>query len=97
MIFPGFLVCSKDGDIIHFQRRGSDISGSILAATVNAEVYENFIDVDSVFAADPKMVENPKPIPVFTYKEMRELAYSGFQFYTKKQLSLFTERKSLYA
>ena len=78
MIFPGFFGCSKNGDIVTFSRGGSDISGSILAAAVNAEVYENFTDVDSVFAADPKMVENPKPIPVFTYKEMRELASSGF-------------------
>lgn len=78
MVFPGFFGCSKNGDIVTFSRGGSDISGSILAAAVNAEVYENFTDVDSVFAADPKMVKNPKPIPVFTYKEMRELSYSGF-------------------
>lgn len=78
MIFPGFFGCSKNGDIVTFSRGGSDISGSILAAAVNAEVYENFTDVDSVFAANPNIIKDPKPISVFTYKEMRELAYSGF-------------------
>lgn len=78
MIFPGFFGCSKNGDIVTFSRGGSDISGSILAAAVDAEVYENFTDVDSVFAADPNIIKDPKPIPVFTYKEMRELAYAGF-------------------
>ena len=77
MIFPGFWMLKKWGYCYIFQG-GSDISGSILAAAVNAEVYENFTDVDS-FAADPKMVEI-QPIPVFTYKEMRSLHIQGFQF-----------------
>ncbi|NLD49518.1 MAG: aspartate kinase, partial [Clostridiaceae bacterium] len=78
MIFPGFFGYSKSGDVVTFPRGGSDITGSILAAAVEAELYENFTDVDSVFAANPKLVDNPRPIPVFTYREMRELSYSGF-------------------
>ncbi|NLL05187.1 MAG: aspartate kinase [Clostridiaceae bacterium] len=78
MIFPGFFGYSKKGDVVTFPRGGSDITGSILAAAVKADLYENFTDVDSVFAANPNIVDNPKPIPVFTYKEMRELSYSGF-------------------
>ncbi|MFZ5986478.1 MAG: aspartate kinase [Bacillota bacterium] len=78
MIFPGFFGYSKSGDVVTFPRGGSDITGSILAAAVKAEVYENFTDVDSVFAANPNIIDNPKPIPVFTYREMRELSYAGF-------------------
>ncbi|MCX7842279.1 MAG: aspartate kinase [Clostridia bacterium] len=78
MIFPGFFGYSASGDVVTFPRGGSDITGSILAAAVNAEVYENFTDVDSVYAANPNVIENPKAIPVFTYREMRELSYAGF-------------------
>jgi aspartate kinase len=78
MVFPGFFGYSHSGDVVTFSRGGSDITGSILAAALEAEVYENFTDVDCVFAASPKLVKNPKAIPVLTYKEMRELAYAGF-------------------
>jgi aspartate kinase len=78
MVFPGFFGYSHSGDVVTFSRGGSDITGSILAAAVEAEVYENFTDVDCVFAASPKLVKNPKAISVLTYKEMRELAYAGF-------------------
>ncbi|WP_010248161.1 aspartate kinase [Acetivibrio cellulolyticus] len=78
MIFPGFFGYSKNGDVVTFPRGGSDITGSILAAAIKADLYENFTDVDSVFAANPGIVDNPKPIPVFTYREMRELSYAGF-------------------
>ncbi len=78
MIFPGFFGYSKSGDVVTFPRGGSDITGSILAAAITADLYENFTDVDSVFAANPNIVDNPKPIPVFTYREMRELSYAGF-------------------
>lgn len=78
LIFPGFFGYTKSGNVITFPRGGSDITGSILAAAVDAEVYENFTDVDSVFAANPNIVQNPKAIPVLTYREMRELSYAGF-------------------
>ena len=78
IIFPGFFGYSKLGEVVTFPRGGSDITGSILAASVSADVYENFSDVDSVFAANPNVVDNPTPIPVLTYREMRELSYAGF-------------------
>ena len=77
-IFPGFYGVGKDGKIITFSRGGSDITGSILAGAVGAEVYENWTDVDNVFAVNPKLVKNPFPISEITYDEMRELAYAGF-------------------
>lgn len=78
IIFPGFFGYSKAGDVVTFPRGGSDITGSILAAAVCADVYENFTDVDSVFAANPNIVPDAKAISVFTYREMRELSYAGF-------------------
>ena len=77
-VFPGFFGYTRDGGIATFPRGGSDITGSILAAAVKADVYENFTDVDSVCAADPSLVSDVAPIPEITYREMRELAYAGF-------------------
>ncbi|MDP4180632.1 MAG: aspartate kinase [Bacillota bacterium] len=77
-IFPGFFGYSKHGDVVTFPRGGSDITGSIIAAAIGAEVYENFTDVDSVFAANPNIVPGAKAIKEFSYREMRELSYAGF-------------------
>lgn len=85
-IFPGFFGYSERGNVVTFPRGGSDITGAILASAVNAEVYENFTDVDSVFAANPSIVENPAPIAEFTYREMRELAYAGFSVFHDEAL-----------
>ena len=81
VIYPGFFGYTKEGKVATFPRGGSDITGSILAAAVRADVYENFTDVDSVYPCDPRIVEDVKKgegIPTMTYREMRELAYAGF-------------------
>ncbi|MGM0897815.1 MAG: aspartate kinase [Bacillota bacterium] len=77
-VFPGFFGYTKTGMLRTFDRGGSDITGSILAAAVKAELYENFTDVDCVFAANPQVVDNPVEIEQMTYREMRELSYAGF-------------------
>jgi aspartate kinase len=87
LIFPGFFGYSLSGEVVTFPRGGSDITGAILAVAVEADVYENFTDVDSVFAANPKIVENPKPIPILTYREMRELSYAGFSVLHEETLA----------
>lgn len=78
VVFPGFFGHTMSGKIATFPRGGSDITGAIVAASVQAEIYENFTDVDSVFAADPRIVQNPIAITELTYREMRELSYAGF-------------------
>ena len=78
IIFPGFFGYSTAGKVVTFPRGGSDITGAILAAAVEAEVYENFTDVDSVFVANPTLVDNPIAVDKITYREMRELSYAGF-------------------
>ncbi len=85
-IFPGFFGYSKQGNIVTFSRGGSDITGAILASAVRAEVYENFTDVDSVFAANPSIVKTPAPIAELTYREMRELSYAGFSVFHDEAL-----------
>ena len=79
VIYPGFFGYRRDGSVATFPRGGSDITGSILAAAVRADVYENFTDVDSVYPVDPRIVpEVEDGIDTMTYREMRELAYAGF-------------------
>jgi len=86
IIFPGFFGSTKSGDIATFPRGGSDITGAILAAAVNADVYENFTDVDYVYSVNPKVVANPAPILEITYREMRELSSAGFAVYQEEAL-----------
>ena len=81
VIYPGFFGYTREGKVATFPRGGSDITGSILAAAVCADVYENFTDDDSVYPCDPRIVAEVKDgegIPTMTYREMRELSYAGF-------------------
>ena len=86
VVFPGFFGYTEDGTLRTFNRGGSDITGSLLAAATEAELYENFTDVDSVFAANPTVVDNPVAIDKMTYREMRELAYAGFSVFHDEAL-----------
>ncbi|PYG87013.1 aspartate kinase [Ruminiclostridium sufflavum DSM 19573] len=78
IIFPGFFGYTAEGNVATFPRGGSDITGSILAAALKVDLYENFTDVDAVYAAHPGLVNNPVAISEITYREMRELSYAGF-------------------
>lgn len=78
LVIPGFFGYTKDGQVCTFSRGGSDVTGSIVAAGMKADLYENFTDVDGIFAANPKYVHKPEMIDTLTYREMRELSYAGF-------------------
>ena len=86
VVFPGFFGYTKNEKVITFSRGGSDITGSILAAALDAEMYENFTDVNSVYAVNPALVPNAKAIKELTYREMRELSYAGFNVYHEDAL-----------
>ncbi|MBM7604943.1 aspartate kinase [Metabacillus crassostreae] len=86
IIFPGFFGYSKSGEVLTFSRSGSDITGSILANGIKAELYENFTDVDAVYSVNPTIVQNPKEIVELTYREMRELSYAGFSVFHDEAL-----------
>lgn len=77
ILVPGFYGSFPNGGIKLLSRGGSDITGSILAKSLNASIYENWTDVSGVYAADPRIVENPRSIPQITYVELRELSYMG--------------------
>ncbi len=79
MVIPGFYGTMPDGRIRTFSRGGSDITGALAAAALDADVYENWTDVSGILMADPRIVENPQPIPEVTYDELRELSYAGAQ------------------
>lgn len=78
IVFPGFFGYTRTGEVATFSRGGSDITGSILSAALDATVYENWTDVDSVYAVNPALVKSPHAVSEITYDEMRELAYAGF-------------------
>ena len=76
-VMPGFYGATREGQIKLLDRGGGDISGSILAKCLDADLYENWTDVSGFLSADPRIVEHPQPIGRITYQEMRELSYMG--------------------
>ena len=76
-VLPGFYGTNPDGSIKTFSRGGSDITGALVAKAAKADVYENWTDVSGFLIADPRIVENAKPIKSISYMELRELSYMG--------------------
>lgn len=76
-VFPGFYGTAANGVIKTFSRGGSDISGAIVARAVYASLYENWTDVSGFYVCDPSIISNPIPIKYLSYKELRELSYTG--------------------
>ncbi|NFN79401.1 aspartate kinase [Clostridium botulinum] len=76
-VIPGFYGSDSNGNIITFSRGGSDVTGALVTASLNADLYENWTDVSGFLMADPRIISNPKPISTITYTELRELSYMG--------------------
>lgn len=76
-VIPGFYGSKPDGSVHTFSRGGSDVTGSIVAKAIHADMYENWTDVSGFLVADPRIVKNPEVIETITYRELRELAYMG--------------------
>ena len=76
-VIPGFYGATEEGRVVTFSRGGSDITGSLVARAVNADLYENWTDVSGFLIADPRIVKGSKSIETITYKELRELSYMG--------------------
>ena len=79
VVIPGFYGVMPDGSVKTFTRGGSDITGALAAAALDADVYENWTDVSGFLMADPTVVQDPEPIERITYSELRELSYIGAQ------------------
>ena len=76
-VIPGFYGAYADGKVKTFSRGGSDVTGSIVARAVKADVYENWTDVSGFLVADPRIIDSPEAIETITYRELRELSYMG--------------------
>ncbi len=76
-VIPGFYGAKADGCVKTFSRGGSDITGSVVARAVHADVYENWTDVSGFLIADPRIIDRPEGIETITYRELRELSYMG--------------------
>jgi aspartate kinase len=89
-VIPGFYGAMPDGSIKTFSRGGSDITGSIVARDTKAVLYENWTDVSGFLMADPRIVDNPKPIEEITYKNYVSLHTWELQFFMRR---LFSQQK----
>ncbi len=76
-ILPGFIASDADGITTTLGRGGSDYTGAILAAALDAEVLEIWTDVSGMMTADPRIVRNIRQIPHITYREAMELSHFG--------------------
>ena len=76
-VIAGFYGADMTGRIHTFERGGSDITGSLAACAINADLYENWTDVSGLYAADPSIVENPETVEHMSYRELRTLSYMG--------------------
>ena len=77
VVIPGFYGVLPDGNVKVLTRGGSDVTGALAAAALDAEIYENWTDVSGILMADPRIVDNPDTISYITYSELRELSYMG--------------------
>lgn len=76
-VIPGFYGSVYHGQIRTFSRGGSDVTGSLVAKAIHADLYENWTDVSGFLVADPRIIKDPEVIETITYRELRELAYMG--------------------
>lgn len=91
-VVPGFYGKSEYGDVKTFTRGGSDITGSIVARASGAEVYENWTDVSGVYAANPMLIPDAKPIARLSYKEVRELSEVGASVFHEEAIAPVVEK-----
>ena len=91
-VIPGFYGAYADGRVKTFSRGGSDITGSIVARALKADLYENWTDVSGFLVTDPRIVEDPAVVEMITYRELRELSYMGAT--VERCVAIFPVRKA---
>lgn len=79
IVTPGFYGVLPNGAVHTFSRGGSDVTGSLAAAALHADLYENWTDVTGILAADPRIVTNPVSIAQLSYEELQALSHVGTQ------------------
>lgn len=91
-VIPGFYGALPNGTIKVLTRGGSDVTGALAAAALDADIYENWTDVSGILMADPRIVDNPDSIERITYNELRELSYMGAQVLHEATIFPVTEK-----
>ena len=91
-VIPGFYGTSLSGDITTFSRGGSDITGAIAAAALDASVYENWTDVSGVYSSDPRVVKNAHVIEELSYREVREFSEVGASVFHEEAIAPCVEK-----
>lgn len=76
-VAPGFIASNDKKYTTTLGRGGSDYTGAIFAAATNASTLEIWTDVTGMMTADPRLVQNPKPIEAISYQEAMELSHFG--------------------
>ena len=92
-VIPGFYGACADGTVKTFSRGGSDVTGSLVAKAIHADIYENWTDVSGFLVTDPRIVHNPEPIEAITYRELRELPTWELLFFMRMPFSRFVKRE----
>lgn len=86
VVYPGFFAIDEKGRPMIYSRGGTDKTAADIAHAVKATCYENWKDVDGVYSADPRIVDNPKLMEEVTYKEIRELSYISFNVFHQEAM-----------
>lgn len=88
VIVAGFQGITKFGDITTLGRGGSDTSAVAIAAAMHADLCQIYTDVEGVYTADPRKVENATKLPEISYDEMLELATLGAQVLNNRSVEM---------
>ena len=92
IVTPGFYGVMPDGAIRTFSRGGSDITGSLAAAALGADLCENWTDVPGVLEADPQIVPEARPIAHLHYAQLAALTEAGMQVLHESAVEPLRER-----
>ena len=88
VVVAGFQGINKYDDLTTLGRGGSDTSAVAIAAAMHADRCQIFTDVEGVFTADPRKVDNAKKLKEITYDEMLELATLGAQVLNNRSVEM---------
>ncbi|MGQ9549546.1 MAG: aspartate kinase [Roseiflexus sp.] len=91
-VVTGFIGATEQGVTTTLGRGGSDYSGAIIGAALDADEVDIYTDVDGVMTTDPRLVPDARVIPVLSYAEMGELAYFGAKVLHPRTIRPIVER-----
>jgi len=93
IVVAGFQGAAKNGDVTTLGRGGSDTSAAALGVALNAEMIDIFTDVEGIMTADPRIVENARPLIFLTYTEVCNMAYQGAKVIHPRAVEIVMQAK----